>query len=121
MHQVPHLDCLALGALQIWISSINRTRKSGLKLQAGPDSAILQCGYSEFWIKDVPARCIEVRRQQMLYWAMMFLIIALIAAFLGFAGVATAAAGIAQILFYIFLVIFLVTLIMGLAHRGTRV
>jgi uncharacterized membrane protein YtjA (UPF0391 family) len=57
----------------------------------------------------------------MLYWAAMFLIIALIAAFLGFAGVATAAAGIAKILFYIFLVIFLVTLIMGLGRRGTRV
>ena len=49
----------------------------------------------------------------MLYWAAVFLIIALVAAFLGFAGVATAAAGIAQILFYIFLVIFLVTPIVG--------
>ena len=100
---------------------MNRTRKNRVELQAAPDSAIQQCGYSEFWIKNVPARYFEVRRQQMLYWAMMFLIIALIAAFLGFAGVATAAAGIAQILFYIFLVIFLVTLIMGLARRGTRV
>ena len=57
----------------------------------------------------------------MLYWAAMFLIIALIAAFFGFAGVATAAAGIAKILFYIFLVIFLVTLILGVGRRGTRV
>ena len=58
---------------------------------------------------------------KMLYWAAMFLIIALVAAFLGFFGVATAAAGIAKILFYVFLVIFLVTLIMGLGRRGTRV
>ena len=100
---------------------LNRTHKSGLELQAGPDGAILQGGYSEFWIKNVPARSFEVRRQQMLYWAVMFLIIALIAAILGFAGVATAAAGIAKILFYIFLIIFLVTLIMGLGRRGTRV
>jgi uncharacterized membrane protein YtjA (UPF0391 family) len=57
----------------------------------------------------------------MLYWAAVFLIIALVAAFLGFAGVATAAAGIAKILFYVFLVIFLVTLIMGVGRRGTRV
>ena len=57
----------------------------------------------------------------MLYWAMMFLIIALVAALFGFAGVTTAAAGIAKILFYIFLVIFLVTLVAGLGRRGTRV
>ena len=100
---------------------MNRTRKSGLELQAGPDGAILQGGYSEFWMNNEPAHCFEVSRQPMLYWALMFLIIALIAAFLGFAGVATAAAGIAKILFYIFLVIFLVTLIMGLGRRGTRV
>jgi uncharacterized membrane protein YtjA (UPF0391 family) len=110
-----------LGALQIWISPMNRTRKSGLELQPGPDGAILPGGYSEFWMKNEPAHCFEVRRQPMLYWALMFLIIALIAAFLGFAGLATAAAGIAKILFYIFLVIFLVTLIMGLGRRGTRV
>jgi len=110
-----------LGVLQIWIPLINRTHKSGLELQAGPDGAILQGGYSEFWMKNVPSHWFEVRRQQMLYWALMFLIIALIAAFLGFAGVATAAAGIAKILFYIFLIVFLVTLIMGLGRRGTRV
>jgi uncharacterized membrane protein YtjA (UPF0391 family) len=57
----------------------------------------------------------------MLYWAIMFLIIALVAAFLGFAGVATAAAGIAKILFYVFLIMFLVSLIVGVSRRGTRV
>ncbi len=40
----------------------------------------------------------------MLYWALVFLIIAIIAALFGFAGVATAAVGIAKLLFYIFLV-----------------
>lgn len=105
---------------------MNRTRKSGFELQAGPDGAILRGGYSEFKEEECPlslfsSHCFEVRRQQMLYWAVMFLIIAVIAAFLGFAGVATAAAGIAKLLFYIFLVIFLVTLIMGLGRRGTRV
>jgi len=56
----------------------------------------------------------------MLYWAMMFLIIALIAAFLGFAGVATAAAGIAQFS-STFSCDFPCDLIMGVARRGTRV
>jgi uncharacterized membrane protein YtjA (UPF0391 family) len=54
----------------------------------------------------------------MLYWALVFLIVALVAGVLGFGGIAAAAAGIAKILFYIFLVIFLVTLIMGLAGRS---
>lgn len=50
----------------------------------------------------------------MLYWAAVFLAIALIAGFLGFGGVAGAAAGIAKILFGIFLVIFIGALVMGL-------
>ena len=56
----------------------------------------------------------------MLYWAVVFLVVALVAALLGFGGVATAAAGMAQILFYIFLIVFLVTLVLGLGRRGTR-
>ena len=63
----------------------------------------------------------RLRSEKMLYWAAVFLVIALIAAWLGFAGVAVASAGIAKILFYIFLAIFLVTLIMGVGRRGTRV
>ena len=49
-----------------------------------------------------------------LYWALVFFIIALIAAFFGFGGIATAAAGIAQILFYVFLVLLVVTLFSAL-------
>lgn len=56
----------------------------------------------------------------MLYWAVVFLVVALVAALLGFGGVATAAAGMAKILFYIFLIVFLVTLVLGLGRRGTR-
>ena len=70
---------------------------------------------------DECAKSFKVKEENMLYWAAMFLIIALIAAFFGFVGVATAAAGIAKILFYIFLVIFLVTLIIGVGRRGTSV
>lgn len=41
----------------------------------------------------------------MLYWALMFLVIALIAAVLGFTGVAILAGGVAKILFFIFIVL----------------
>lgn len=50
----------------------------------------------------------------MLYWALVFFIIAIIAALFGFGGIAATASGIAQILFYIFLVLFLVALIFSL-------
>ncbi len=49
----------------------------------------------------------------MLYWAVVFLIIALVAGVLGFGGIAGASVGIARVLFGIFLVLFLVSLIMG--------
>ena len=57
----------------------------------------------------------------MLYWALVFFIVALVAALFGFGGIAVASAGIAKILFFLFLIIFLVTLVMGLAGRGRTV
>ena len=53
----------------------------------------------------------------MLYWAVVFFVIALIAAVFGFGGVASSAAGIAQILFAIFVVLFIASIIMGLVRR----
>ena len=54
----------------------------------------------------------------MLYWAVVFLVIALVAALFGFGGIAVAAAGIAKVLCFLFVIIFVVTLIMGLMrHR----
>ena len=55
----------------------------------------------------------------MLYWALVFLVVALIAGVLGFTGVAVAAAGIAKLLFVIFLILFLVSIIVHLGRRGT--
>jgi uncharacterized membrane protein YtjA (UPF0391 family) len=49
----------------------------------------------------------------MLYYTVVFLIIAIVAAIFGFGGVAVAAAGIAKILFFIFLALFIVSLIFG--------
>jgi uncharacterized membrane protein YtjA (UPF0391 family) len=76
-----------------------------------------------------PRRCSRTERRledgrplrtepMMLYWAVVFLIVAIIAGIFGFGGIAATAAGIAQVLFFIFIVIFAVALIMGLAQRG---
>lgn len=49
----------------------------------------------------------------MLWYAWVFLAVALLAAILGFGGIAAAAAGIAKICFVIFLVLFLISLVAG--------
>ena len=54
----------------------------------------------------------------MLYWALMFFIVALLAGLLGFGAVAFAAAEVARILFFVFLVLFLAGLIAHLARRA---
>lgn len=54
----------------------------------------------------------------MLYWALMFLIVALVAAVFGFGGIASTATGIAQVLFVVALVFFVVSLLAGFMRRG---
>jgi uncharacterized membrane protein YtjA (UPF0391 family) len=54
----------------------------------------------------------------MLYWALMFLVVALLAGVLGFTGVAVAAAGISKLLFVVFLVLFVISLATHLTRRG---
>ena len=54
----------------------------------------------------------------MLYWTLIFLVVALVAGLFGFGGIASASAGIAKVLFAIFLVLFLVSLIFGVV-RGS--
>ena len=53
----------------------------------------------------------------MLYYAVVFLVIAIIAGIFGFGGIAAGAIVIAKILFFVFLVLFLASLIIGLARR----
>lgn len=53
----------------------------------------------------------------MLYYAAVFLIIALVAALLGFTGIAAGAVEIAKILFFVFLLLFVATLVVGLMRR----
>jgi uncharacterized membrane protein YtjA (UPF0391 family) len=54
----------------------------------------------------------------MLYWALMFLVIALVAAVFGFGGIASTAAGMAQILFVVALILFVVSLFAGFMRRN---
>ncbi|UYV38259.1 DUF1328 domain-containing protein [Rhodobacteraceae bacterium D3-12] len=56
----------------------------------------------------------------MLYWALVFFVVAIIAAVFGFGGIASASAGIAQILFFIFLALFVVALIVNVARSASR-
>ncbi|NMM42847.1 DUF1328 domain-containing protein [Rhodospirillaceae bacterium KN72] len=54
----------------------------------------------------------------MLYWALVFFIIAVIAAVFGFGGIAVAAVGIAKILFFIFLALFVLSLVVHVLRGG---
>ncbi len=65
-------------------------------------------------------RCADVATGEtpMLYYALVFLVVALIAGVLGFGGIAGASAGIAKILFAIFIILFLVSLAMRLFRQA---
>jgi uncharacterized membrane protein YtjA (UPF0391 family) len=56
---------------------------------------------------------------EMLYWALVFLLIAIVAGAIGFGGVAVAFAGLAKIVFFVFLVLLVVSLIARVG-RGPR-
>ncbi|MFC3800345.1 MULTISPECIES: DUF1328 domain-containing protein [unclassified Cohnella] len=49
----------------------------------------------------------------MLYWAFIFLLVAIVAAIFGFGGIVGAAVGVAKFLFFLFLVLFVISLIFG--------
>jgi uncharacterized membrane protein YtjA (UPF0391 family) len=53
----------------------------------------------------------------MLYYSLVFLIVALVAAALGFGGIAGASIGIAKILFFVFLALFVISLVFGGIRR----
>ncbi|MBC7783552.1 MAG: DUF1328 domain-containing protein [Burkholderiales bacterium] len=56
----------------------------------------------------------------MLYWTLIFLVVALIAGAFGFMAAASLAASIAKVLFVIFLILFVVSLIMrALGNKGS--
>ena len=53
------------------------------------------------------------KENPMLYYSLVFFVVAIIAGLLGFGGIAGAASGIAQILFFVFIVLFVLSLIFG--------
>lgn len=50
----------------------------------------------------------------MLWWALVFFVIAIVAAIFGFAGIASAVASVAQVIFYIALIFFVVSFLVHL-------
>jgi uncharacterized membrane protein YtjA (UPF0391 family) len=76
-------------------------------------NAPISCGWGGPGLDDSNNSQRSVKGKIMLYWAAVFLVIALIAALFGFTGVYLAAAGIAKILFVVFLVLFLISLLFG--------
>ena len=54
----------------------------------------------------------------MLYYALLFVVVALVAGVLGFGGIAGAAAGIGQILIFLFLALLVVSLIVSTVRRA---
>jgi uncharacterized membrane protein YtjA (UPF0391 family) len=53
----------------------------------------------------------------MLYWTIVFFVIAIIAGAFGFGGISEAASGVAEVLFFVFLVLFVLSLIFGWRAR----
>jgi uncharacterized membrane protein YtjA (UPF0391 family) len=54
----------------------------------------------------------------MLYYAVVFFVIALIAALFGFGGIATGAVAIAKVLFVVFIVLAVVSFVFGILKSG---
>jgi uncharacterized membrane protein YtjA (UPF0391 family) len=63
-------------------------------------------------------RVISRKERAMLYWSLLFLVVALVSAVFGFAGIASTATAIAQILFVIAIVLFVVSLFAGVTRRN---
>ena len=57
------------------------------------------------------------RSYLLLYWTLVFLVVAMVAAVFGFTGIYVAAASIAKVLFFIFLVLFVISLVAGGLNR----
>jgi uncharacterized membrane protein YtjA (UPF0391 family) len=65
-----------------------------------------------------PANRHEATMGNLLYWAVVFLIVALIAAFLGFGGVAGVATQGARLLFWVAIILVVLSFIGGVLRRG---
>jgi uncharacterized membrane protein YtjA (UPF0391 family) len=73
------------------------------------ESKFIRCGPSRKSWLDLD----NSEEEQMLYWAVVCLVIAIVAGVLGFGGIAGTATDMARILFVIFLVLFIVSMVLG--------
>jgi uncharacterized membrane protein YtjA (UPF0391 family) len=120
--------CFAHFEPRLFVSVSTLTVPAGLKFPAA--IAILSASgefhtmneflYMSMGTTSCPARLASIcqRRSDMLYYALVFLVIALVAAALGFGGIAGASVGIAKILFFVFIILFVLSLIFGGFRRG---
>jgi uncharacterized membrane protein YtjA (UPF0391 family) len=67
---------------------------------------------------DTSNQAMELMMGNLLYYAVVFLVVALVAAFLGFGGVAGTAMEGARMLFWVAIVLFVVALIAGVIRRA---
>jgi uncharacterized membrane protein YtjA (UPF0391 family) len=61
---------------------------------------------------------ITVGRSRMLWWALVFFIVAIVAAIFGFGGIAAGVIGFAKILFWVVIILFLISVAWGLHKKG---
>ena len=97
------LSCVPPPPIALDFNKIHSGNQAAIKL-ARPTTAVTARGLIE-------------RRVKMLYYALVFLLIAIVAAVFGFGGVAIVSAGIAKILFLVFIVLFVVSLITHISRR----
>ena len=93
----------ACGALSVWFCPQFRLSSNGTNGASSSSHGTRTCG--------------QFKEVEMLYYAVVFFIIALIAALFGFGGIAAGAASIAKILFVVFLIVALVTFLLSLVRR----
>ena len=54
----------------------------------------------------------------MLYWSVVFFLVAVIAALFGFGGISAASASIAKVLFFVFAIAFVISIVLQLAKKA---
>jgi uncharacterized membrane protein YtjA (UPF0391 family) len=119
-HNAPQAGADPLGRIGTCSFQVNQKLQFDRYSSAESNLGVLMDSFNQPDRPILPFGLNGPRRRIMLYWALVFLVIALIAGVLGFTGVAVAAAGIAKVLFVIFLVLFLISLVTHFARGATR-
>ncbi|GGO81794.1 hypothetical protein GCM10011348_21620 [Marinobacterium nitratireducens] len=112
--QRPDNERICLG---IDIKGALQTARSVQSVKAVRNGGESSHNHARSLIQVLPHESHNGRERQMLYFAVLFFIVAVVAGLLGFTGVAAGAVEIIRILFVVFVVLFFVSLIKGLKHR----